>query len=841
MAHCRLATRAILPRRARQTITGVAQRRLCSILLSLAATSGPLAATAQMGPQWWALDSSPPGTPPSVVLQPGSDWQQSVLEITIHGFYYDTIEQMGQTFRRLSLDRTYDEALYREVGRPELPALHHTLGALVGNAVGTPGVQVIEEVTVPGVLIYPAQPPLLDQPGSPPPFEWDEAFYQQMTQAYPADLGTARGYLGRLCGLNLVAVETYPFRIVPASQVLVIARQYHVTIPHPGTGTPVTEHVSRRQDRQSAMMLANYATVASYRSPFTVHYIGYYLIITAPDYVDEVERLAEQKRRRGYAVAVVTTDATGTTDDDIRTYIQTWWSAAPSGDHYVLLVGDTDDIPTTLYGDRFYGDMDGDEFDPDPFTEVRIGRFACGGTSGSGEAQCRDMVAKTLTYENGTPYWVGDVLLVSHKQDWPWYFTDAQRLVAEGTYATNPVFHTVYGIGCEDEDDDCDVGHPPPPSNEDVRAEIEAGRGVVCYRGLGERWGWPWWTCDFCGLLPDGHGGWTCVCGGDPVDFDTYGELLFLHNGIKTPVVFAIAPQNNAIEHFGFCAGESWMQTTERAVAHYGSYGHVSMTYNEAYDDLDKDLFDAIYDDGQVILGETMITAESAVIEEFPLMGETLVWTFELLGDPELKIWREPPAIPPISGFPEEVPPEPGMIQVQVGGSGSKVDAPSTAPVQFAIVSLHKPGEFAENRYTDAQGNAEVPINPVTSGTIYITVHTEFDSRAVAQDSIRVVDPTDASRAAARVLRLESGRPNPFRGRTAITYTLPRQGPVRLTIFDPQGRIVTTLIERIETAGPHVAWWDGRDNHGGRSAIGAYFARLQFGDEERCIKLTLVR
>jgi hypothetical protein len=64
---------------------------------------------------------------------------------------------------------------------------------------------------------------------------------------------------------------------------------------------------------------------------------------------------------------------------------------------------------------------------------------------------------------------------------------------------------------------------------------------------------------------------------------------------------------------------------------------------------------------------------------------------------------------------------------------------------------------------------------------------------------------------------------------------------VRLEIFDLQGRRVVVLVDRIEEAGGHAAWWDGRGSSGGLAAPGVYFARLDAGGEERATKVVLMR
>lgn len=69
--------------------------------------------------------------------------------------------------------------------------------------------------------------------------------------------------------------------------------------------------------------------------------------------------------------------------------------------------------------------------------------------------------------------------------------------------------------------------------------------------------------------------------------------------------------------------------------------------------------------------------------------------------------------------------------------------------------------------------------------------------------------------------------PNPVRETVRFAIDLPRASRVDLCVLDVQGRLVRRIEAAVLTAGFHVAAWDGRDEAGGRSASGVYFARLR--------------
>ncbi len=64
--------------------------------------------------------------------------------------------------------------------------------------------------------------------------------------------------------------------------------------------------------------------------------------------------------------------------------------------------------------------------------------------------------------------------------------------------------------------------------------------------------------------------------------------------------------------------------------------------------------------------------------------------------------------------------------------------------------------------------------------------------------------------------------PNPFNAATMITFDLPQDGPVTLSIFDARGRQVQTLVDGQVTAGRHRLTWDAS-----LLPAGIYLIRLQ--------------
>ena len=88
---------------------------------------------------------------------------------------------------------------------------------------------------------------------------------------------------------------------------------------------------------------------------------------------------------------------------------------------------------------------------------------------------------------------------------------------------------------------------------------------------------------------------------------------------------------------------------------------------------------------------------------------------------------------------------------------------------------------------------------------------------------------------------LHASSPNPMRNSTTIGFAVPRNGQVRLRVYDVAGRHVRTLIDENLTRGTGVTVWDGNNEQGQQVADGVYFYRLEAGAQSETRKLLLVR
>ena len=91
------------------------------------------------------------------------------------------------------------------------------------------------------------------------------------------------------------------------------------------------------------------------------------------------------------------------------------------------------------------------------------------------------------------------------------------------------------------------------------------------------------------------------------------------------------------------------------------------------------------------------------------------------------------------------------------------------------------------------------------------------------------------------VYSLAQNYPNPFNPNTTISYSLPDQSPVNLTVFDISGQEVTTLQDTEKPPGNYEVQWNGLDHRGNQVSTGVYFARLNAGSYSETIKMVYLK
>ncbi|HSG26962.1 MAG TPA: T9SS type A sorting domain-containing protein, partial [Candidatus Krumholzibacterium sp.] len=88
---------------------------------------------------------------------------------------------------------------------------------------------------------------------------------------------------------------------------------------------------------------------------------------------------------------------------------------------------------------------------------------------------------------------------------------------------------------------------------------------------------------------------------------------------------------------------------------------------------------------------------------------------------------------------------------------------------------------------------------------------------------------------------LAQNYPNPFNPATTIRFDLKEDSKVMLSVYNVNGGLVATLVDRNMTAGRKEIRWEGRDGMGSPVSSGVYFYRMVAGDFVQTRKMVLMR
>ncbi len=420
------------------------------------------------------------------------------------------------------------------------------------------------------------------------------------------------------------------------------------------------------------------------------------LIITHQSLLNDVQVFTDWKNQKGIETEVVTIEDIGSTNSQIKAYIQNIYDTSEDPPDYILLTGDTDniyEIPSfyivSTGGDNNVTDhpytlLDGDDY----FPEMIIGRM-----SFDVLIEFQTMIAKTLYYEKepfmDTTHWFENATLV------------AGNYSSSPPYPTTPVKVTkwlndkMHEYGYQDIDE---FYYWPPyynvnPGTSLITASINDGVGVVSYRGWGDANGWH---------FPHYH-----VDNMD--DLNNYKMLP-----IMTSIVCNTGDFANSVDP---CFGEAWIRlgspsNPKGGVVFIGpSDLHTSTKLNNS---IFSGFWYGVLDEDNLAFGSAVLRGKYELYDNFPLNREPggdvefYFHVYNILGDPSLSIWTTVPQDISCS-LPAEV---------NIGTNFIEIDMPN---LDGAIVTAIKDEEFSSTAVVE-NGSALVYLESLTEGEILLTI-----------------------------------------------------------------------------------------------------------------------
>jgi hypothetical protein len=594
---------------------------VCFGLLVLMAMPAWAAPQAQHSPlregAWLPFDGiSGPADPVLALL--ASDATAIDLRGDLPGCRVEEIKAEAQVYSRL-YGQGYGHPA--SIGLPDLPVLRGDVEIPFGATVA---LEMISAEYADYTLaelglspIYPLQPPApkCGDTTSSVPFTIDRDFYARGARYPDAPLGLGDTYIVR--GHRVQPVEVWPVAYDPSTGTVRLYRQITFRLKLTGSDMAQTQDLAEHyaspafESLLSGQLLnLNQGRPARGFSPDAQ--VGY-LIIVADAYYDAMEPFVTLRESRGFDVTMtrISEIPGGGSNTAIKTYIQEAYDTWPIPPSYVLLVGDSDTVPgwdsvsASQVTDLYYATMDGpDDWHPD----IGRGRFPV-----RSPAQTTIMVDKYVTYADltGQEPWLKWASFIATCDQWQ---------VAEGTHNyvinnyTEPEGYT--GIFPNDPEPGGDKLYciTYGAGTSDVHTSLNQGRWAAIYSGHGSHTGWEFYGASNVRNLTN-SGMFPFVASHACITCDW-----------EEPEVY----------------GETWVLEEDAGALVF--WGSTDSSYWDEDDILERAMFDSLFfeDDEPADVTEMTYYGLAETEDSFPYSARYYWETYNILGDPAVKIFLEP-------------------------------------------------------------------------------------------------------------------------------------------------------------------------------------------------------
>jgi len=417
-----------------------------------------------------------------------------------------------------------------------------------------------------------------------------------------------------------VTVSVSPYQYNPVTKTLRVYTNVrtHVITNENQTGINELTATAIQRDVFSSIYNEQYLNAQAVFGRYTpLGEDGEMLIITTAALTDEIQPLVNWKIQSGIKTTVVTTADAGTTDTQLKAYIQSFYTNNPNL-VYILLVGDHADVPSHTYGttgsneqlwsDTYYAQLTGNDFYPEAF----IGRF-------SGNAnQITTMVDRTLEYEKApaTGDWMTKAIGLGSDEG-AGYGDDSE---ADWQHLRN-IRTKLLGFGYTEIYEFYDGSHggndaSGDPSDAVITPAVNSGVGLFNYTG---------------------HGAQNiCITG----SYSSIHVNQATNNG-KYPLVISVAC-NNGTFTTGTCISETWMRATNNntptgSIAACGS--SILMAWAEpmqTQDEMAEIIAESYSNNKKATIGGIFYNAQMSMLEDYNANtnAREVMQTWVMFGDP---------------------------------------------------------------------------------------------------------------------------------------------------------------------------------------------------------------
>ena len=358
---------------------------------------------------------------------------------------------------------------------------------------------------------------------------------------------------------------------------------------------------------------------------------GQYLFICPDDIVAILQPLLRWKEKLGYKTRVAAISETGSTNDEIKNYLQNAYDNWETPPEYVVLAGDVDGniIVPTFYvqggqyspwdeTDHSYTLLDGDDYFPD----ILIGRLSVRSL-----IELQTIMSKIIKYESD-PFmetdWIKSALMIAYIS------------INYEIYSHHETVMSVRDKLLDFEYTKVDTFiHPYQSGNTQLANMINDGQSFVNFRGAGN------------------YSYWSAYAG---YEFFNIDDVNNLNNGYMLPMVTSMTCGTGGFASTGYpsCFGETWLKAgspsvPKGAIAFIGpSELDTQTSWNNC---IDLGIYQGITQEDLFRCGEMLLRGKMELYNNYPNNHAYVVnnsdqfnfYIYNLLGDPGLAIWTDTP------------------------------------------------------------------------------------------------------------------------------------------------------------------------------------------------------
>jgi hypothetical protein len=641
-----------------------------------------------------------------------------IITFTLKDLIQDQVTYEEEQFTVFNIP---DTGFIGTLGKPQLPLITKMIAVPVeGVAINVINSKICESKQI--GKIYPSQSPQTDDGKyGKNDFIIDESFYQQDIQ-YPGILSNIV-YEGKIRDITFVKIEFYPIQYNPKKEIATIYEEITIKLTW-GSGESVSVESDFSHSSFSNLYKNTFINWEGFldNTQILEQSLGPrgggrdsgcdYIIITHPDFYNNVVEFANWKNAQGYMVCLVDTTDAGTTSNEIKQYIQNaydTWNPRPS---YLLIVGDAEFVPVSLTSpatDLYYATVDGSDYFPDIF----YGRIP---VDTSQEAEI--IFDKIIKYEQNPPTlssFYHNMAVAAYFQDDEHDGYETRRFVRTSEEVRDYLLSQSYDVEriyvTESNIDPTHYNNGYYGNGEPLPAEL-----------LRPTFAWDGDYNDIIDAIENGvfilnhrdHGfedGW-----GDPY-FDS-GHVEGLTNGDLLPTVYSLNCLTGRFDGYECFAEKFLRKEGGGAVAVFAA---TRVSYSGYNDWLCRGMYDAQWPNFDTEIGTNNPMYTLGEIMNYGKVYMTQTWgdpwgyedyTFELFhvfGDPTMETWT---AVPQTLNVTYELYPHQLVVNVKKGSN----------PLKDALVCVCQENGFYARELTDNSGQVTFELTNTTQEVVTLTV-----------------------------------------------------------------------------------------------------------------------